>query len=268
MKYKLVISDYDNTLGKIKHVEPETVEAIKQYNEQGGNFIVCTGRFYHHIKGICRKCGISGLVATCQGSQIRDLKDDSILVDGGIEKELAIKIAKKLISDGVKVCCYIGDRLVYEQTSRYVELYTEHASFTFKTDNMVEYIKNSDSRYVLKFIVAVDESKVSEFTEKYQNYFGEEVVVNSGGSFIIEIINPKFNKGEAVKFIAKYYNIPFSEVMTIGDSTNDLDLVKGEWHGVAVGDGAESLKSVAKEIAVAFPLQPVKQMLDKYCLDK
>jgi len=268
MKYKLVISDYDNTLGKIKYVAPETVEAIKKFGEQGGKFIVCTGRFYHHIKGICRKYGISGLVATCQGSQIRDLDNDEILLDGGIERDLAIKIAKKLLDDGMLVSCYIGDRLVYEQTSRYVELYKEHASFTYRTENMVEYIKNSPNPYALKFVVAVDESMVEELTEKYQSYFGDCVIVNSGGSFIIEIISPKFNKGEAVKFIANYYKIPYNQVMTIGDSTNDLDLIKGEWHGVAVGSGSNALKSVAKEIALPFEEQPVKQMLEKYCLDK
>ena len=41
-----------------------------------------------------------------------------------------------------------------------------------------------------------------------------------------------------------YYSLTPKEVMTVGDSTNDVTLVKGEWHGVAVGDGKEMLKKV------------------------
>ena len=52
----------------------------------------------------------------------------------------------------------------------------------------------------------------------------------------------------------------------MGDSTNDIELIKGEWHGVAVGDAREELKAVAKEITVPYSEQPIKYLLEKYCL--
>ena len=52
----------------------------------------------------------------------------------------------------------------------------------------------------------------------------------------------------------------------MGDSTNDIPLLDGEWHGVAVGDGMKDLKDFAKEITVNFDEQPVKFLLEKYCL--
>jgi hydroxymethylpyrimidine pyrophosphatase-like HAD family hydrolase len=67
--------------------------------------------------------------------------------------------------------------------------------------------------------------------------------------------------------LSKYYNIPLEEILTVGDSTNDIDLVKGPWYGVAVGDGKEALKAVAKEVTVPFEQKPVKVLLEKYCLD-
>ena len=83
---------------------------------------------------------------------------------------------------------------------------------------------------------------------------------------MLEVINPKYSKGNAVKFLADYYGVKLSEVLAVGDSTNDIELLRGEWHGVAVGDAKEELKAVADEITVPYKDQPVKVLLEKYCL--
>ena len=54
--------------------------------------------------------------------------------------------------------------------------------------------------------------------------------------------------------------------MAVGDSTNDIELLNGPWHGVAVGDGRKELLAVADEITVPYNENPVKVLLEKYCL--
>ena len=46
MKYKLFISDYDGTLGEApaNDIDSETLNAINEYIEKGGIFVVCSGR--------------------------------------------------------------------------------------------------------------------------------------------------------------------------------------------------------------------------------
>ena len=83
---------------------------------------------------------------------------------------------------------------------------------------------------------------------------------------MLEAINPEYSKGNAVRFLANYYNIPLEQVIAVGDSTNDIDLITGEWHGVAVGDGKQELKAVAKEITLPFKEKPIKHLIEKYCL--
>ena len=62
MKYKLFLSDFDWTLGLAPDfVEQETIKAIKEYQKQGGIFVICTGRSYLSIKAVCEKYGISSL---------------------------------------------------------------------------------------------------------------------------------------------------------------------------------------------------------------
>ena len=106
--------------------------------------------------------------------------------------------------------------------------------------------------------------------EKYSAFYNEKykgkAEFNSGSPIIIEAIDPEHGKGFAVRFLASYYKIPMDKVIAVGDSTNDISLIKGEWHGVAVGSGDERLKKVAKEVTVPFSENPVKFLLEKYCL--
>ena len=97
-------------------------------------------------------------------------------------------------------------------------------------------------------------------------YKGVGVKLNSGAKNLLEAINPDCGKGFAVRFIANYYGVPLDKVIAVGDSTNDIDLLSGPWHGVAVGDGRDELKAVADEITVPFAQKPVKTLLEKYCL--
>ena len=83
---------------------------------------------------------------------------------------------------------------------------------------------------------------------------------------LIEVVNPSCSKGVAVKFISNYYNIPLDKTLAVGDSTNDIELLSGSWHGVAVGDAKDALKKVAKEITVPYAQHPVSTLLKKYCL--
>jgi hydroxymethylpyrimidine pyrophosphatase-like HAD family hydrolase len=118
-------------------------------------------------------------------------------------------------------------------------------------------------------ICFLGEDEVVNFVAKKFNdkYKGKGLKFNSGSKFLLEVINPDCGKVFAVRFLADYYGVPLNEVIAVGDSTNDIDLIGGNWFGVAVGDGREELKKVTDEVTVPFEDDPVKLLLEKYCLN-
>ena len=64
-------------------------------------------------------------------------------------------------------------------------------------------------------------------------------------------MEPGVNKWEAVKSIAESYNIKPEEVMCIGDSNNDLAMIKNAGIGVAVGNAKDSVKAQAKIVTAS-----------------
>ncbi|MBQ6728085.1 MAG: HAD family phosphatase [Clostridia bacterium] len=266
MKYKLFVADYDGTLGGFEGINEETVKAIREYESQGGKFVVCTGRMFKNVRAICEHYGIADVVVSYQGARINDRKSGNTIFAGKIPQPLAVEVLNSLKGVPVKPAVLSDTALYYSENSEYIEMY--------KKANIVELVCVSDLAAAvaagqfdaLKINVICEGITVKEFMEKYGGGYGDKLIVNSGSPHLAEFVNPACSKGASVRLLAGYYGVGYDEIIAVGDSTNDMELIGGEWHGVAVGDGAEELKKIADEITVPYKDQPVKVLLEKYCL--
>ena len=76
-----------------------------------------------------------------------------------------------------------------------------------------------------------------ELKEKCPNL---EIVSSWNDNF--EIMKKGSSKGEAVQYLAKYLGLDKNEVMCIGDSENDLSMIKFAGIGVAMGNAIDKVK--------------------------
>ena len=64
----------------------------------------------------------------------------------------------------------------------------------------------------------------------------------------IEINNETTSKWSAIKVLTEKLGIKDSEIMTVGDSGNDYEMIKKAGIGVAMGNGFDEVKKVANYI--------------------
>lgn len=264
MKFDLVITDYDGTLGWGNEINPETVKAINEYIDRGGKFVICTGRMFKAIQGICNQYGLNGIVAAFQGAIICNLQTGEIIRKGGLDYKFAAKAISDLKADGAPVVADVDDYMYCEKETMYTEFHKEFTE-VIKVDDLEKFVLEQ-KKSVYKVISTGDAEMILPLTKKYNEKYKGQAICNNGSDLIMEVINPEYSKGTAVRFLANHFGVPLDRVMTIGDSTNDYELMGDEWHGVAVGDGKEGLKKLAKEVTVPYNEQPVKTLLEKYCL--
>lgn len=268
MKYKLVISDYDGTLGVApdNSIDSETLEVIRKFTEKGGVFAVCSGRETSSIMRILKTHNIKGVVASFQGARITEIESGKCIFKGGLSASGALTALDAVAYSKLTPIAYGDSELYVQEKNPYVSVYENAVMLDGKvTDIREEVLRQGEN--VSKICWLGDDKIVNQVAEKLNAEFdGKGLKFNSGAKCLLEAINPEHGKGNAVKFIADYYGVKLEEVLTIGDSTNDIDLLVGPWHGVAVGDGREELKAVADEITVPFSEKPVKTIIEKYCL--
>ena len=265
MKYDLFVTDFDGTLGSLPDdIEPQTVLAIKEYIQRGGKFVICTGRMAGSVKLIYDKYNLSGIAIANQGAVIDDMDSGKRIFEGGLDYKLSAKISREIIDEGFPVCASFKEGIYCEVDTPYIEFYRKYEKI-IKVDNLPKKLI-SMQRPVQKLVAVGLPERIKTLTEKYQKIYFGKALFNNGADHLTEIINPSYDKGSAVKFLANYFNIPYDKIITVGDSNNDLSLINGKWHGVAVGDAKIELKKVAKEITVPFKENPIKYLLEKYCL--
>lgn len=269
MKYKLFISDYDGTLGKAPEndIDSETIKAINEYTKKGGIFIVCSGRETLSITKICREQGLKGLVVSFQGARISDIQTGEYILDAGLDGKIALEIIKEIKKYDLEPVCFVDNKIYFEKPTEFANKYLYNIELQGIFGD-IESVLSGKDKVVCKLCgLGPFESVNRAVNELNQKYKGQKVLFNSGDKYLFEAINPKYAKGQAVRFLCEKYGVPFEQVLTVGDSTNDIGLVQGPWHGVCVGDGREELKAVAKEVTVPFDQKPVLTLLKKYCLD-
>lgn len=265
MKFKLFVSDFDGTLGVAPgYIDPQTVKAIKEYVEKGGKFVICTGRMYSAIKPICDHYDLKGLVISYQGATVDDTSTGKRILEGGIEPELAAKVAGELLAEGMPACADVEDVMYCEEESEYTDYHKGFADVR-KVKSLVDLILQKN-KPVMKVVTTGEPDVIFELVERYGKKYQGQLVANGGSDRLIEIVSPDFSKGSSVRFLSKHFGIPYEQIIAVGDSTNDIELINGPWHGVAVGDGRKELLAVADEITVPYKESPVKVLLEKYCL--
>ena len=260
---KLVASDLDGTIiSKDNTIYENNLKAINDINNKNIDFVICTGKTYPIIKGMCSKFNASyGIFGN--GNQIINLKTGEeiykkLLTDSEINS--CIDIAR---SHNLHVHIYTDNEIVTEEL-KFMDLrnyklqqnsYHDSAMGITLVSDIKQYLSYNNVN-VCKLIISsendlsnikneiLDKENVSITTIKKYGKYKDEIIDKEYE--YLDISPDGINKSSALKILETYLNIDNSEVMAVGDNLNDLEMVKNSGVGVAVANAYDELKQVAK----------------------
>ncbi|MHC5229712.1 Cof-type HAD-IIB family hydrolase [Enterococcus sp. LJL99] len=266
---KLIASDMDGTLINSQHmISEKNRQAIKKAQSQGIEFIITTGRSYEDAYPQVLAAGLTCNYLVMNGSELRNAKGE-IIQKLYLTNELVEQIVAKLIEAGMFVEVYttggtfspsdpeackwaVATKINnFHPEISLEEAYTQaQEHFLYRAINPIDSLQVVfDKKYEVGKIISFspDRNKIAELRQTLPELFP----VNVTGSFAInlEITNPLADKGEAIKRYAKRKQIDLDEIMTIGDSYNDLGMLNSLFgYTVAMGNAIEEVKAEAKYI--------------------
>lgn len=260
---KLVASDLDGTIiGSDNTIFENNLKAINDINKKNIDFVICTGKTYPIIKGMCDKFNASyGIFGN--GNQIINLKTGEEIYKKLLttsEINSCIDIAKK---HNLHIHIYTDNEIITEEL-KYMDLrnyklqqekYYDTSLNIIVVDNIKQYLEFNKVN-VCKLVIS-SESDLSSVKEeilkkedisittikKYGKY--KDKVINKEYEYL-DVTPKDINKNNALKILGDYLKVNNDEIMAIGDNLNDLDMVKNSGIGVAVANAYDELKQVAK----------------------
>ncbi len=247
LNYKLIISDFDGTLGRDdKTVSDEDIQAINEYIDAGGIFAISTGRLPFGIMPTVKRLGLRGLLSCCQGAMVLDIESGEVIFEDKLSRETAVLATRKMEELGVSTLAFDMWKYYANSFDKWVMGYEKIDSFKaihIIEKRMSDFIRDDFCPYKLIAPVAPqDNARV--VAELSAAELPDCVVVKSLDT-LVEVINNKYSKGSAVRFLAEHYGISIEETIGIGDNCNDIPMLEVAGLGVAVKNAEKELKAAA-----------------------
>ena len=273
MTIKLICIDMDGTLLKDQQVvSEENKKAIKEAIKKGVKIAITTGRMYDCAKLYSKEIGLDTPIIASNGAFIG--YKDKVIYNNPLKKEDILKFLEVTKKHGLKAYLTANFGIISEEELAEDHVYKilnktlkdEEKVKLIVSDNIKEEIEKFDGE-ILKGVCADKNNKVNliKAREELESLNTNMEIVSSWNDNF-EVMRNGSTKGDAVRYLANYFGIDKEEVMCLGDSENDLSMIKYAGTGIAMGNASEDIKSVADYVTDTNVNDGVAKAINKFVL--
>ena len=266
MRYKFVAIDLDDTLLTDDFsISGQTIDAVQQAVKAGVFVTIATGRMYKSAVRYANQLNLNVPIITYQGAYIKNVFDGKELYKKIIPYDYTIDILKRLKELNKAVQIYIDDELYAYTGNPYIENYSKITLVNYHlVDDLSELIDENKLPY--KIVVIDEPENVLHMLKGFKKIYRDKLNVNTSKPNFLEFSNIGATKGQAINFLADKNNISMKEVIAIGDSYNDLDMIKMAGLGVAMENAHPKIKEVANYVTKTNNENGVWEVFRKFIL--
>lgn len=268
MKYKMLVTDMDDTLlSDDLIITKENEEAIKKAIELGVRIILCSGRATKSMSRYVKQLNLDkkeqyGI--SYNGSIIFDTNTLKPLYKENISKEYAKFLFSYAKENKIYVQTYQNDDLIVEKSNAYSEHYSKLTGIEpVEVGDLAEWI-NDD---VIKVLFQGDSKKLIKIAEELSPIIDGKLHMFFSKPTYLEFTSINANKGLTVKRLRKKLGFHKSEVICIGDSFNDLYMIKESGLGIAVANAHSKIREASDYITKNNNNHnAIKEVIEKFVL--
>lgn len=267
MAIKLVALDLDDTLlDSNLQISADSIRSIQEVRQLKVGITISTGRMFKSALPYARQLGLNVPLITYQGALVKNSMAGEVLYFQPVPGELAGEVMGICQAWGVHVHSYFDDKLVMETLSEEGQAYSRLAGVPV---TMVKDLIGSLARHKAIKIMAIsnDEPQLLELESCLQGRYGDKLHITRSKPYYLEIMNPAADKAKALEVVARYYKVDRQDVMAIGDSYNDMEMINWAGIGVAMGNAVEALKKAADFVTAANTEEGVARALHRFILN-
>lgn len=268
MAIRLVATDMDDTLLRDDWtISERTVQAIQQARKQGVYVTIATGRMPASVRPYARQLGIDVPVITYNGAMVQESLSEKVLYRKVISVETAQDIINWLLPQDLNFQVYLKDQLFVEKMNDWSRRYAHATRVSIAETNLWELLSH-EKEGVEKILLFGEPEVLLGWEEKIRRRYEGRVRTTQSKSHFLELIHPEVNKGAALSSLAERLGVKQEEVLAVGDSLNDLEMIQYAGIGVAMGNGRQEVKDAANVVTSSNQEDGVAQAIEKYVLGR
>lgn len=265
VRFPAVFLDMDGTtLGPDKRIHPETIAAIRCYKANGGLIGIATGRTWQQVDGYIAKLKpnlplvlYNGAVTMSSSGDVIDAIGLPPLMEGRLLK----------IYDSVKTQFDVAGLVLHGAKETVVIEEDPLLQDSLKEAQIEEFTLGDrlpPHDLLIKVLFVVDSSEVDVLRDAIADDLADEpvhVVVTSDVS--VEVFSSETDKAATIEAIVRFQGYEMRDVLAIGDSDNDVEMLSEAGLGVAM----ENCRPAACGAASAIIGPSGTEALGKFIVD-
>lgn len=262
---KMITIDLDGTLLRSDgSVSDRTVRTLQAARDKGVVVAIATGRMYQTARPYGERLGLGDSpLLLFAGGLIETLESKKILFQQVIPREWAQELADLARRRGWQLQTYIDDVLRAARDDEWIRDYERitHSKACICGDDF--YHVQGDCNKLLSRGGHDDLVARKALIEK--TFPGRFNVLFSAPTFL-EIMPQGVDKGKGIRRLGELYGITADEIMALGDSQNDLDMLKAAGFPVAMTNAADEVRAVASYVTASNDDDGVAAAVEKFVL--
>lgn len=287
IKQKTIVLDVDGTLVKPKSYCPskKVKQSLHKEIEAGNEIVIATGRPLKNALSIIEAINKYPItVLSSNGNLTVNLPSRKIISYHPLNKDLFIPLIFSLVKQNIRAFVVLANKsniekgISYDTNARVQDYYmvktgdTNTYGFVENENDKIlcEELRSASTEEIKKMadwdIMNIhahlsNERETDKLIESLKVFENEETIVKKAAPTIVEMFNPKVDKGYVLEEIG-YKGL----VVYIGDSENDISgiqwAIKHKGFGVAMGNAFDSVKSKSNFVTTSLDEDGVSYALD------
>jgi Cof subfamily protein (haloacid dehalogenase superfamily) len=254
---KIVFTDLDSTLtiseGKIDIANKKIFEKLANI---GVPVVINTGRSIPYTIPFCKQFSTSHYLITSNGAEIYNYLNKKIIYRNILSKD-SLKYIDKLIDKHNLLFMANGIEKRYSNK-------TDQNSATIFSN----YLSDINDELAQVVIESYDVNTMIEIKKAILDYGILKIAnktkhIEEGKLLYYDIVNNDVSKGKAAEILCDYLKINPKKAMAIGDSTNDLEMLKSVGYKVAVSNATDDIKEIADIVTLSNKQNGVATILNE-----
>jgi len=226
IKMKLFVTDYDNTLYIDEESMKLNIQKLNELKKQDYIIVISTGRSIPSIKEKILEYNIPFDYINCA--------DGSILYDNKFQLLKSFELKKEIINEIIN----FKNNISYEEMQvSYIDGYSNILDLSKEISGINIVIHNNN-------ITDKTKTLFNNLKQKYPDY--NYLVYNHIPYSYFCIKQKGVSKAKGITFLKEHLNIRDKDIYVIGDSENDIEMLK-EYNGVCVDNSYDEVLKLCKK---------------------
>ncbi len=248
---KILFTDLDGTLlNNRSQIDEKMKQALKAMTSKGHYLVLSSGRPLDSILEVKKLAGIdfpNVYIIASNGAVIYNCDTEEIIHEIRVSYDDVTDIWNFAKEHHVHVQTYTSDSIITATEDEEIAYYRQRIHLPLiLSDTPLEILKQPPHKLLM--IDLYDHARIAGIQTLLEQTYGDRLQTVFSNPYYLEVFAKEAGKGNSLRYLCDYLDIPLTNSYAAGDAENDLSMLQAAGTAIVMCNGTDEVKEHANII--------------------